>query len=136
MRLYFADAWFFIALLDSFDSHHGRARRLRAAVRDDVVVTHDAVLTEVLAYFSGDGRHARREVVKLVRGLFATASVVECSRALFLRGLALYEQRGDKKYSLVDCMSMELMRDRGITHVLTNDHHFRQEGFTVLSDAP
>jgi len=28
------------------------------------------------------------------------------------------------------------MKDRGITHVLTNDHHFRQEGFTVLSDAP
>jgi predicted nucleic acid-binding protein len=31
---------------------------------------------------------------------------------------------------------MTLMRERGITHVLTNDHHFRQEGFTVLSDAP
>lgn len=136
MRLYFADAWFFIALLDSFDSHHGRAHRLRAVVRDDAVVTHDAVLTEVLAYFSGDGPHARREVAKLVRGLLTTESVVECSRALFLRALTLYEQRADKKYSLVDCMSMELMRDRDITQVLTNDHHFRQEGFTVLSDAP
>ena len=24
--------------------------------------------------------------------------------------------------------------DAGITHVLTNDHHFRQEGFTVVSE--
>jgi len=136
MRLYFADAWFFIALLDPFDSHHGRARRLRAVVRDDVVVTHDAVLTEVLAYFSGDGPHARREVAKLVRKLLSSVSVVECRRELFLRALTLYEERDDKKYSLVDCMSMEVIRERGITHVLTNDHHFRQEGFTVLSDAP
>lgn len=136
MRYYFADAWFFIALLDSLDSHHGRARRLRTVVRDDVVVTHDAVLTEVLAYFSGDGSQARREVAKLVRQLLGTVSVVECSRELFLRALTLYEGRDDKKYSLVDCMSMEVMRERGIFHVLTNDHHFRQEGFTVLSDAP
>ena len=54
---------------------------------------------------------------------------------LFIRGLYLYEQRPDKEYSLVDCMSMTLMRERGITHVLTNDHHLRQEGFVVVSDA-
>jgi predicted nucleic acid-binding protein len=51
------------------------------------------------------------------------------------RALYLYSLRVDKAYSLVDCMSMVVMQDRGITHVLTNDHHFRQEGFTVLSDA-
>lgn len=135
-RLYFADAWYFIALLDSFDSHHTRARRLRATVRGDALITHDAVLTEVLAYFSGDGARARREVAALVRRLLGTVNVVESSRPLFLRALARYEQRADKGYSLVDCMSMEVMEDRGITHVLTNDHHFRQEGFTVLSDAP
>jgi predicted nucleic acid-binding protein len=31
-------------------------------------------------------------------------------------------------------MSMEVMERRGITHVLTNDHHFRQEGFTVVNE--
>jgi uncharacterized protein len=40
----------------------------------------------------------------------------------------------DKAYSLVDCMSMSLMRERGITHILTNDHHFRQEGFTLVNE--
>ena len=53
--------------------------------------------------------------------------------ASFARALDLYEARPDKEYSLVDCMSMVVMRERGITHVLTNDHHFRQEGFTVVN---
>lgn len=44
----------------------------------------------------------------------------------------LYEQRLDKGYSLVDCISINVVRDRGITEVLTNDHHFEQEGFASL----
>jgi predicted nucleic acid-binding protein len=73
--------------------------------------------------------------VDIVRRALRDFLVEPASRELFLLALDLYESRRDKQYSLVDCMSMELMKQRGITHVLTNDHHFRQEGFTVLSDA-
>ena len=34
--------------------------------------------------------------------------------------------------AFVDCMSMVLMERRRITHILTNDHHFRQEGFILV----
>jgi len=54
------------------------------------------------------------------------------SRESFLAGLHLYEQRYDKGYSLVDCISMTTMRRQGISEVLTNDRHFTQEGFTVV----
>jgi predicted nucleic acid-binding protein len=50
----------------------------------------------------------------------------------FLSGLALYEARPDKEYSLTDCISMNAMRAAGITEVLTDDDHFTQEGFTKL----
>jgi predicted nucleic acid-binding protein len=50
----------------------------------------------------------------------------------FLDGLALYEDRPDKGYSLADCISMQIMRLEGLTHVLSNDRHFEQEGFTAL----
>ncbi len=60
--------------------------------------------------------------------------VVPADRRLFNAALQLYEDRPDKKYSLVDCMSMIVMRERGITHAITNDHHFQQEGFTVVSE--
>ena len=58
--------------------------------------------------------------------------VVSQSRKSFLQGLARYENRQDKQYRLQDCISMDVMEARGITEVLTNDHHFAQEGFTVL----
>ncbi len=62
----------------------------------------------------------------------ADITVIPQTHFTFLRGLDLYEKRPDKKYSLTDCVSMIAMRDEEITDVLTNDHHFEQEGFRVL----
>ncbi|MFN0095717.1 MAG: hypothetical protein ACKVVT_13190 [Dehalococcoidia bacterium] len=49
-----------------------------------------------------------------------------------MTGLALYEARLDKGYSLVDCISMVTMRELGITDVLSGDRHFAREGFTLI----
>jgi predicted nucleic acid-binding protein len=46
--------------------------------------------------------------------------------------LDFYASGTDKSYSLVDCISMHTMRQIGLTEVLTNDHHFTQEGFIIL----
>ena len=54
------------------------------------------------------------------------------SHASFQVGLALYERRPDKKYSLADCITMNVMKREGIKEILTNDHHFVQEGFVRL----
>jgi uncharacterized protein len=58
--------------------------------------------------------------------------VVSQSHESFLAGLALYERRPDKQYSLVDCISMNVMRQRSVQEILTNDRHFAQEGFARL----
>ena len=50
-----------------------------------------------------------------------------------MKGLDFYASRPDKVYSLVDRISMHTMRQMGLTEVLTNDHHFTQEGFTIPS---
>jgi predicted nucleic acid-binding protein len=55
--------------------------------------------------------------------------VVEQSRATFDCGLARYKSHADKQYSLVDCVSFELMMRDGIAEALTDDHHFEQAGF-------
>lgn len=55
----------------------------------------------------------------------------------FQKGFELYRNRLDRGYSLVDCISMRLMADRGLTQALTSDHHFNQEGqYTVLMRQP
>lgn len=138
MSVVFVDTWFFIAHLHKFDPDHAAALRLGRAFREATFVTHDGVLTELLTFFSGQGTFWRESAAGLVRGTLAARKykVTPQSRELFENALTLYERRADKEYSLVDCTSMHLMRSRGITNVLTNDHHFRQEGFTVLSDVP
>jgi predicted nucleic acid-binding protein len=135
---HFVDTWFLIAMLDRFDSGHPRAVRLNEQLTAAAapLVTHDAIFVEALTYFSASGARARQAASRAVRSSYANLTVFPADRVLFLSGLALYEARPDKEYSLVDCMSMQLMRDRGIAHVLTNDHHFRQEGFQVVNDAP
>jgi predicted nucleic acid-binding protein len=58
--------------------------------------------------------------------------VIPESRQTVLSGLELYRARPDKGYSLTDCVSMRTMSSEGLTEVLTNDHHFEQEGFRAL----
>jgi predicted nucleic acid-binding protein len=135
MAVYLADTWYLIALLDPFDNHHSQARRIDRSTSRDLIATHDGIFSEALAYFSGDGGIVRRRIVDFVRARQQDpAWYVARASDLFNRALILYAQRLDKAYSLVDCISMVLMLERGITHVLTNDHHFRQEGFTVISE--
>ncbi|HEX8616228.1 MAG TPA: PIN domain-containing protein [Thermoanaerobaculia bacterium] len=131
---YFADTWFFVALMDRRDSHHGAVRRMVPRLSAVEIVTHDFVLTEVLANFSDDGPAARALAVSRVRDAAVRYNVVPATRTLFIAGLERYASRPDKEWSHVDCMSMVLMEQRGITHVLTNDHHFAQAGFTLVNE--
>jgi len=62
----------------------------------------------------------------------ANVRVIQQTREGFLKGVTLYEERPDKEYSLTDCISMNVMELHSLTEVLTNDHHFEQEGFNVL----
>lgn len=53
---------------------------------------------------------------------------------LELNGVAvdLYRSRGDKDWSLTDCLSVVVMERRGLTEALTTDNHFEQAGMTAL----
>ena len=130
---YLADAWFFIALFDRRDTHHARAHAVARRLFNVHVVTHDAVLSEVLAHFADDGPGSRMIAVSGVRNAALAYEVVQSDRSLFLAGLDRYAARLDKEWSHIDCMSMVLMERRGIRHVLTNDHHFTQAGFLVVN---
>ena len=130
----FADSAYYIALLTDSDDLHPAARQVGKSLGATQVVTTDAVLVEVFAYFSGRGRHQRLEAVELVEVLVADplTTIIHQTPALFFAGVDLYRRRLDKGYSLTDCMSMVLCREQDIAGVLTHDRHFEQEGFAVL----
>ncbi|PYQ31246.1 MAG: nucleic acid-binding protein [Acidobacteria bacterium] len=131
---YFVDTWLLIASIDREDEHHLRALRIGAHLRGASLVTHDAVLTEVLAYFCEEGPYARSLAVRAVRHAIVAYNVIPADRPIFLAALDRYAARPDKEYSLVDCMSMIVMEERGIHHVLSNDHHFAQAGFHLVNE--
>jgi predicted nucleic acid-binding protein len=133
-RMLFADTFYWVALLNTRDPFHARVASFSLALGTARLVTTDEVLTEVLNWFSRSGRLWRGKAAILVHSLRSNPNVdvLLQTRADFDAALALYEARPDRGYSLTDCRSMLAMRSLGLTEVLSNDHHFTQEGFTIL----
>jgi predicted nucleic acid-binding protein len=134
MRAVFADTFYWLALIDTHDAHHAAARSAMSQCIGVRVVTTESVLVELFAALSGRGPLFRRAAVGLAEALKldTDAEVIPQSSELFAAGAELYGARPDKQYSLTDCISMYVMRERRIAEVLTHDHHFAQEGFTLL----
>lgn len=130
----FIDTLYLVTLVDRNDPWRNACLAARARLGDASLVTTDAVLTEFLTGMSGFGEGMRRATARTVRHFLShpRSKVIEQNRRSFLQGLELYEKRQDKSYSMTDCISMCAMRANSITEILTNDHHFTQEGFTIL----
>ncbi len=128
-----ADAFYWTALTNKWDSAHHAVMNFTASLPRRMVITNDEVLTEFLAFCASD-EMLRGVAGSAVRGLLNDLDirVIPQSRRSFIEGLALYNSRPDKGYSLTDCISMQTMRQEGLTDVLTNDRHFEQEGFKAL----
>lgn len=61
-----------------------------------------------------------------------TIEIAWAASELFRLGLVMHAERLDKSWSLTDCISFVVMRQREITDALTHDHHFEQAGFKAL----
>ena len=134
-REVFVDSVFWIALLLPGDQWRNHAIEARNSLDDGArFVTTTDVLSELLAAASRGGPDVRRGAARMAREVMSDSRtlVLPQSSDMFEQGLALYESRADKRYSLTDCISMSVMRERGITEVLTRDRDFESEGFIRL----
>jgi uncharacterized protein len=135
MRTVFADAGYWIALLNPKDPLHSKAFELSRSVeagRTDVV-TSQMVLAEVLNYFAGFASIFRARAASFVHSLEESAVVViPQDKAQFAAALALYEARPDKEWGLTDCASIVIMQELEISEVFAYDRHFEQAGFRAL----
>lgn len=133
-REVFADTAYWIALLDPRQTLHQIAAVASKQLSQSNLVTSDMVLTELLNYFAERGRFWRSKATQLTDQIQQNSRVhVEPqTRDLFNAGIKRYRERSDKGYSLTDCCSMVIMQRRGIQIALTSDHHFEQEGFSIL----
>jgi len=128
----FVDTSYIWALIDKRDQLHSRAAAWQTVVTEGLVTT-EYVLWEMLNGFSAS---ADRQIAHAALDDIRTSSngwkIVEASLELFDLGINLHRAHGDKDWSLTDCISFIVMRERGIQQALTHDHHFEQAGFDAL----
>jgi predicted nucleic acid-binding protein len=131
MKRVFADAYFYLAVLNRTDAAHAQAM---AAVEDGSVetVTTAAVLLEVAdAMAIPSMRVACAQFLERLIERSPT-TVHTLSDDLLTSGMMRYRQRPDKAWSLTDCISFIVMEGEGLREALTGDRHFEQAGFIAL----
>ena len=129
MKPVFADTFYFQARVNPRDEYH---ERVLAWSRESAapLVTTELVLIELANSL------ARSRSRLLMRDFYAflrrTADVELIHPPRLASAWSLYHQHDDKSWSLTDCFSFVVMRERNLHAALTNDRHFSQVGFVVI----
>lgn len=129
MNVVFVDTYYFLARLNALDSHRARVMAYSGDTRVRLLTT-EWVFLELADTL------AKTKLRKIIKDYLAyLESHLEIVRVDDrLRNLAFdcYHQHDDKAWSLTDCLSFVVMRERKITKALTGDHHFIQAGFEAV----
>jgi hypothetical protein len=114
----FVDTSFLLVVLNPRDTLHPRAQARAASIVESLLVT-EYVVWEMM---NGLSLPADRPKAHLAVQEIQTASDwewVPASTPLFAAGMQLHRERGDKSWSLTDCISFQVMQQRNIRRALT-----------------
>ena len=127
----FLDTGYFVALFTPNDHLHDRAIAWSSQLHEPMLVT-EYVLWECVNTFSKPkDRVSAHALIDHVES-DSNCELIHASPEIFAAGLQLHRTRPDKEWSLTDCISFHLMRERGVTRALAYDVHFEQAGFEAL----
>jgi predicted nucleic acid-binding protein len=127
----FMDTGFIIALVNDNDQYHQKALILADKFEGFPTVITDAVLLEIGNALS---KNFKIQATEIINYFYSSpeVTIINLNPILFKKGLELYQSYQDKTWGLVDCISFVVMREMGISDVLTFDKHFAQAGFNIL----
>ena|SRR5665213_162820 len=138
MKAVFVDTGGWMACADAADPTHVACCRARDAALDAglALITTDFVVDETLTLIrfriglaAADAWWQQIDRSSRVRWERVDSDRFERARQLFVRFR-------DKDLSFTDCTSAAIMRELGLTDVITTDRHFRQMGFHVQPALP
>ncbi|MGF1478410.1 MAG: type II toxin-antitoxin system VapC family toxin [Cyanophyceae cyanobacterium] len=134
MKLVFANADYWTALLNPCDRLHFKAQAISESLAPVYIVTSEAILIKLFSDFSQKGESFQRAASALSETLFnhPNTSVVSQTSPQFQQGISLHRQRLNQAWSLTDCVSFKIMETQGITEALTSSCYFEQAGFVAL----
>ena len=130
----FLDTAYAIALSSSRDSFHRKAVEIAHQLRAEQtkIITTRAVLLEIGNALSR--ARYRSAAVQLLNAIEhdPNIGIVPLTETLYTQAFNIYQNRTDKEWGIVDCISFVVMQERDIRQALTTDEHFRQAGFIPL----
>ncbi len=127
----FLDTGYFVAVFTPDDELHHRAAAWSLRLNEPLLVSEYVLWECVNAFSRPKDRASAHALIEHVRS-HPRCERVPASPELFAAGLRLHRERPDKEWSLTDCVSFHLMRERGLTRALAYDAHFEQAGFEAL----
>lgn len=136
-RRIFVDTQGWAEVFHSAALHHAQAVDVmqQAQVNAWELVTSNLILSELVPLLhSRNFRLAQAQILDIITRIrnVPALTVVVVDAVVDQQAWALLYANPQQPWSHVDATSMVLMRQLGITDVLTADHHFAQAGFTVL----
>ena len=97
-----------------------------------MLVTTTYIFDEVVTLFNSRNLHYK--AVEVGNQLLESHEIelINIDQNLFNQGWQYFQKYQDKSYSLTDCLSFIIMKQRNIVTALTLDNHFLQAGFQML----
>ncbi len=134
MRIVFADAGYWIALLDPSDMLHQKALITTSGLGECRIVTSEMVLVEVFNHMSRFGERLRRAATDLTDTLWEDQNVeiIPQTSQQFALAARRYASRPDQSWGFTDCASFLVMEHMEIREALAHDSDFEQAGFAAL----
>ena len=129
----FVDTSAFYALLDSDDSNHRKAKEEWSDLLNDLdntLVTTNYVVIESFAL--AQNRLGLEAARGLQEDLLSLVNIEWTDAETHKAGVSAFLAASRRRLSLVDCVSLELMRTLGIKTSFAFDPHFKEQGFKLL----
>jgi len=132
----FVDSSAFLALLNSNDRHHAPAAAVWENLLSDAVDlrTSSYVVLETAA--TAQTRFGLESARAFLLDMVSSVLVHWILEDVHDAGVAILVSAARRDLSLVDCVSFELMRERGIDKAFAFDPHFADQGFQCLPSPP
>ncbi len=133
-EILFLDTAYIYGLFNTRDQWHQKAIEWsqKIALENYPLITTEFVLTEIANGLSAvKFRQDAGNIIHILQD-DDFVRIIPATSKLFWQGLSLYENRNDKDWGLIDCISFVVMEENNITDALTTDDHFRQAGFRAL----
>lgn len=131
MTSFFADTFYFLALLHEDDVAHRRAMDITGGPSFRIVTTCWVLVELADGLCAPQSRQLFRETYNSLHNQSAV-TILGPDAEIFDAAIDLYFRRPDKEWSLTDCTSFVVMRQHQPTEALTGDHHFEQAGLAAL----